>query len=183
MDSAYGSWMTWVGPWGISGTWPSCAGWRHVPDSPQTALGQMPGICFSGQQVGWGLGGTGGRAGTWCGGWSLCWACSQTLGLSRYAEPEDTLQWFSLPCLRILDSRDPSCCPGFGHGTEGCERHTSFLVVSAIALLPGQVVCWPVGGSKSALLCIIHFTGKGSQCTDFMLQVMRRHTTVCCSER
>lgn len=53
-----------------------------------------------------------------------------------------------------------SCCPGFDHGTEGRERHTSFLVVSAIALLPGQVVCWPVGGSKSALLCVTHFTGE-----------------------
>lgn len=79
----------------VSVAWPGYPGCRRVPCSPQTSC-----LLSASQASRWDLGGRNfGCQQAWrCDGRPLCsWACSQSPGLSRCAEPQDTWPWlFSL---------------------------------------------------------------------------------------
>lgn len=111
----------------VSVAWPGYPGCRRVPCSPQTSC-----LLSASPASRWDLGGRNfGCQQAWrCDGRPLCsWACSQSPGLSRCAEPQDTWPWlFSLLVWGSLILHSLFCCLGVGQSTH--RVNTTSLHVS-----------------------------------------------------
>lgn len=93
---------------------------------------------------------------------SVFWACAQSLNLSRYAEPQDTLQWlFSFlvwGSVILRTYHTLSCCLGFGRGTHRASATPSPCLQAGW--------CCPVGQQGCLASYYPTLLGNGSHFTD-----------------